>query len=515
MKTLKYVLFSILSLSILIFLACGGGGGSGTSSSSSASTGSVAVFLADGPADDYDHIWITVNEVTLIPSEGDKVVIYQSSKGYELDLLAYRDEDFLLTMKKGIPAGTYEKIRLEVSKVRPECRDLENCPCEEMKLPSGKIDLNPREKFEVEPGETLAIRLDIDANKSINISESCNFRPVVFVDIPSAWETRCPGILKGVITRLIDENEDDVIEGFVLDLPGNRGTLDVYLLENAVIFGEDGLPAGSDDLAKGQTVWVRGRLDIDGDLQASEVVIGPVDVLKGTVETAYDEQDKTFSLKTGENDLYTVDLSDETLVLVGCDDAVLPGAIQPGMLARVFGKLSGDEIQAIVVFLKPAEISGEVVSLEPYNDGHNLIIKVDEDEEVTVFLPEDTGIYLEGDGEVPMNLLCEGRQVRVVLDPEETELTAKKVIVEADPLEGWVDDIDEFAPLSLRVNDGQTVVDVQVRGGATILDLRGGIKPAEFDDIEKQDVLRCLGLYDCTNTDYHAFVVLIVGTVGP
>ena len=511
MKTLKYVLFSILSLSILIFLACGGGGGSGTSSSSSASTGSVAVFLADGPADEYDHIWITVNEVTLIPSEGEHVVIYQSSEGYELDLLAYRDEDFLLTMKREIPAGTYEKIRLKVSKVRPECRDPENCPCEEMKLPSDKIDLNPREKFEVEPGETLAIRLDIDANKSINISESCNFRPVVFVDIPSAWETRCPGILKGVITELIDKNEDGDIEGFVLDLPGDRGTLDVYLLENAVIFGENGLPAGSDDLAEGQTVWVRGRLDADGNLQASEVVIGPVDVLKGTVETAYDEQDKTFSLKTGE----TVHLSDETLVLVGCDEAVGPDAIQPGMLARVFGKLSGDEIQAIVVFLKPEEISGEVVSLEPYNDGYNLTIKVGEDEEVTVFLPKDTGIYLEGDGEVPMKLLCEGRQVRVVLDPEETELTAEKIIVEADPLEGWVDDIDEFAPRSLRVNDGQTVVDVRVREGATILDLRGGIKPAEFDDIEKQDVLRCLGLYDCTNTDYHAFVVLIVGTVGP
>jgi hypothetical protein len=497
MKTLKYVLFTVLSLSILIFLSCGGGGGSGTSSSSSAGTGSVAIFLADGPADDYDHIWITVNEVTLIPSEGEHVVVYKSLAGHKLDILAYRDEDFLLTMKRKIPAGTYEKIRLEVSDIVPV-----GGPCSDMRLPSGKIDLNPREKIIVETGETLAIRLDIDANKSINISGSCNFRPVVFVDIePIAWQTRCPSILKGEITELIDQNEDGVIEGFVLDLPGDRGALDVYLLENAVIFGEDGIPAEADDLAGGQTVWVRGRLYDDGDLRASEVVIGSVDILKGTVETAYDEQEKTFSLKTGE----TVRLSDETLVLVGCDDAVLPGAIQPGMLARVFGKLSGDEIQAIVVFLKPEEISGEVVSLEPYNDGDNLTIKVGEQEK-TIFLPEDTGIYLEGDGEVPMNLLCEGRQVRVVLDPEEIELTAEKVIVEADPLEGSVDDIDEFTR-SLSVN-GQTVY---VRDGATILDLRGGIKPAEFKDIEKQDMLRCLGLYDCTNTDYHAFVILIVG----
>jgi len=441
--------------------------------------------------------------VTLIPSEGEHVVIYRSSEGYELDLLAYSDDDFLFTMKRKIPAGTYEKIRLEVSNIVPV-----DGPCSDMKLPSGKIDLNPRGTFEVEPDETLAIRLDIDANKSINISGSCNFRPVVFVDIePIAWRTRCPGILKGEITELIDKNQDGDIEGFVLDLQGDRGTLDVYLLGNAVIFGENGLPAGSDDLAEGQPVWVRGRLDVDGDLQASEVVIGPVDVLKGTVETAYDEQDKTFSLKTGET---TVHLSDETLVLVGCDEAVGPDAIQPGMLARVFGKLSGDEIQAIVVFLKPAEISGEVVSLEPYSDGYNLTIKVGESEEVTVFLPKDTGIYLEGDGEVEdTGLLCVGKGVRVVLDPKK-ELTAEKVIVEADPLEGWVVDIDEVAR-SLTVN-GQTVY---VEDGATILDLRGGIKPAEFDDIKKADEISCFGLDDCTNTDYHAFVVLIVGTVEP
>ena len=83
-KTIRYILFAILSLSMLVFLACGGGGGSG---SSSGGTGSVAVFLADGPADEYDHIWIRVKEVTLIPSEGGHVVVYKSSEGYKLDLL--------------------------------------------------------------------------------------------------------------------------------------------------------------------------------------------------------------------------------------------------------------------------------------------------------------------------------------------------------------------------------------------------------------------------------------------
>lgn len=464
-------------------------------------------MLTDGPADEYDHIWIRVKEVTLIPSQGDKVVIYKSYEGYELDLLAYRDEDFLLTMKKRVPAGTYEKIRLEISDIVPY-----GGPCSDMKLPSGKIDLNPRGIFEVEPGETLAIRLDIDANKSINISGSCNFRPVVFVDIePIAWQ-RCPKILKGVIEDLIDENEDGAIEGFVLDLGGNRGTIDVYLSEDTTIFDEDGLPVGSYDFAKDETVWVRGRLDVDGNLQASEVVIGSVDGLKGTVETDYDEQDKTFSLKTEEETYYTVHLSGETLVLVGCDEELDPSAIKPEMLAKVFGKVSDDnKIQAIVVFLKPAEISGEIASLEPHNDGYNLTMKVSEDEDVTVFVPKDT-VYLEGDGKIEdteMILLCEERQVRVVLDPDK-ELTAEKVIVEADSLEGWVDSIDEIDSSSLVVYDGETYVDVQVREGATISDLRGEIKPAEVDDIKEDDDVRCLGLRACEGDDFYAFVILLI-----
>jgi hypothetical protein len=506
MKTYNRIFFGFLALSFMILWACGSGGGSGGQSSSNSGSGTVAVFVTDGPADEYDHIWIRVKEVTLIPSQGDKVVIYKSYEGYELDLLAYRDEDFLLTMKKRVPAGTYEKIRLEISDIVPD-----GGPCSDMKLPSGKIDLNPRGTFEVEPGETLAIRLDIDANKSINISGSCNFRPVVFVDIePIVWQ-RCPKVLKGVIEDLIYENEDGAIEGFVLDLGGNRGTINVYLSTDTVIFDEDGLPVGSYDFAKEETVWVRGRLDVDGNLQASEVVIGSVDSLKGTVETADDEQEKTFSLKT-ETKSYTVHLSGETLVLTGCDEEVDPSTIQPEMIARVFGKLSGeDNIQAIVVFLKPAEISGEIVSLEPYNDGYNLTMKVSEDGDVTVFVPKDT-VYLEGDGKIEdteMHLLCEGRQVRVLLDPDK-ELTAGKVIIEADSLEGRVDNIDEIDSSSLIVYDGETYVDVQVREGATISDLRDEIKPAELDDIKISDEVRCLGLRACEGDDFYAFVIFLI-----
>ncbi|GAH47407.1 unnamed protein product, partial [marine sediment metagenome] len=349
--TLAASVFSIICLSVAIFLGgCGGGGGG--SAVTSSGTGTVAVFVADGPADGYDHIWIHVTEVSLIPAEGtgrSPVVMFrsQSGKGYKIDLLDYREEDFLLTVKRRVPAGRYEKVRLKVKKIESDP------PCDEewIKLPSGKIDLNPRGTFEVKPGETLLIRLDIDANKSINLhpagqSGKCIFRPVVFVDIePVKWRLRCPRILKGEIDRLIDEDSDGPIEGFMLALAGGRGTLEVHLLEDVVIFDDDGLPATSSDLAIGQTVWVRGRLNAKGCFQASLVVIGEVLLVKGTVEDTVDDSDGVFPLQPDPGHEFvdgTIDVKveEETLVLIDCDEQVGPEAIQKGMRALVVGKYS-------------------------------------------------------------------------------------------------------------------------------------------------------------------------------
>jgi hypothetical protein len=524
MKTLRYLLLIILSFSVVVFTACGGGGGSGSQSSSSSGIGTVAVYLADGPADEYDELWITVTEVTLIPPEGSdrgNVIVYQSDQGYKVDLLSYRDDDFLLTLKQ-IPAGIYKKIRLDISDIDPvggPCTDMEI-----IKLPSGKIDLLPRETFEVEPGEILAIRLDIDANKSINLhaagnSGKCIFRPVVFVDIeePVEWQLRCPRILRGKIAGLIDISDDSDIEGFKLELPGKRGTLDVYLADDTVIFDDDGLPSGEDALEEGQSVWVRGRLDSEGHFQASEVVIGDVIILKGTVESAVDDDTFTLALDSGQqliDSTISVALSDGTLILMGCEDETNRSAIKPGMPARVAGKLSVNDqfLQAVAIFLRP--ISGELISIEPAEHvsvlGKELVIKVNENSSVTVFLPDDTPIRLVGNGEVPIDLLCEGRYVYAVIDHEQSEqlsvLTASEIKVQPDHLSGLVYDIDESE--RTLVVDSKTVY---VQDNATILDLSGEVdKPIAFEKIEVGNKVNCFGLEDCSDdNEFYAFVILI------
>jgi hypothetical protein len=73
----------------------------------SSDKGSIAVLLADGPADDYEHLWITITEVSLIPADGKAapVVIFSSPTGLRVDLLDLREEDYLLTIRNNVPAG--------------------------------------------------------------------------------------------------------------------------------------------------------------------------------------------------------------------------------------------------------------------------------------------------------------------------------------------------------------------------------------------------------------------------
>ncbi len=125
--------------------SCGGGGGGGSDdlgTSSAGESGNVALFVADGPADDYDEITICVTKVSLIPADRNPnqspVEIYESDNCLEINLLDLRDEDFLLTVKKRVPAGWYSKIRLEVEDIWAE-----SGPCDTFKLPAAESILTP------------------------------------------------------------------------------------------------------------------------------------------------------------------------------------------------------------------------------------------------------------------------------------------------------------------------------------------------------------------------------------
>lgn len=520
----------VLSGLLISLMSCGGGSGTSSLSSSDGSsgtgTGTVALLLADGPADNYDHIWVTITEVSLIPpaKSAAPVVIFKSTEGITLDLLEYRDEDYLLTIKKDVPAGLYAKIRLGIKDIWVEPKTSAPCSNLEIKLPSGKIDLNPREPFYVTQGKNLSIRLDIDANKSINLhpagkSGKCIFRPVVFVDITEGFPVgKCPKIISGTIGQLITTNYQ--VTGFYLNLPNDRGQIKVLLNNYTRIFDENGEFVGPESLEVEDKVKVRGKFDSTGALVASLVVIGDVMDITGLVEEGVDAN-YIFQLTaaTGQEIVGSVDVKvdpNNTLILISCDTEVGVEYIKAGMKARVFGKLvqaNGTYVlNAAAVLLCDRVIEGVITNATDSNGGK--LITVNENGiSIDVLVPAGTPIYLDGDGAVPLNLICLNRQVRILVKWPwiNSTLTAAFVKVEAEKHEGKVTSIDSNnRTLTISLTGGVTE-DVKVELGATILvDNNGNLVLKQLEDISVGDYVIYFGLSDCqVGNLFRAFVLVV------
>ncbi len=525
------ILFGILILAGLVvsLISCGGGGGSsGLSSSegtSSSGTGTVAFLLTDAPTDDYERIWITITEVSLIPvaHSAPPVVIYSNPSGLRLDLLEYRDEDYLLTMKKNVPAGLYAKIRLAIKDVEVEPKLGAPCSNLEIKLPSGKIDLNPREPFMVSAGGTISIRLDIDANKSINLhkagkSGKCIFRPVVFVDIKEGMPIgKCPKILNGTIESLIMAN--DQVTGFYLQLPNDRGSIKVAINGDTRVFDENGDFVEPNNLEVGDKVKVRGKFDSTGALVASLVVIGDLLDISGIVAGAVDDSTYIFPFTpaSGQEIVGSVNVKvdpNNTFILIGCDTKVVVEFIEAGMKARVFGKLDTQSgvLKAAAILFCERVIEGVITEASDYNGGK--LVTVDQNgSTLEILIPMGTPIYLEGDGAVPLSLICEGRQVRIFIKWPWTSpfLTAAFVKVEPEKHEGEVTDIDSTKRILTVSLQNDVAEKVKVEFGATILvDNNGNLVLKQFNDINVGDYVIYFGLSDCqAGNPFHAFVLVV------
>jgi hypothetical protein len=171
------------------------------------------------------------------------------------------------------------------------------------------------------------------------------------------------------------------------------------------------------------------------------------------------------------------------------------------------------ELRAAVVFVKQVEISGEIVAFTDAMEGRFLSVQTSAGLVKVVLVPKTTPIFLEGDGSVPLELLCTGEQVRILVDPKATPLTATQVKVQADVLQGTVTGISGGNTLLVQP-DGQTIsIPVHVRDGATILDQRGDDdKLLGFGDIQLGDQVKVFGLDPSScNPITQAFVVLVVG----
>jgi hypothetical protein len=409
-----------LLLAALMLSACSdGGGGAGVTGSD---TGTVGVLLTDGPTDRFCSIMLVVNSVVLLSDE-EPVTIFEGSK--RVDLLDLRDNTELITVGRGVPAGTYSKIRLGIDdeqvRLFEECDengdpdyDAPDQP-KIARLPSGKIDLNPRGEFRLRAGSLMLIQLDMDAERSIHISgpphnEKINFRPVVFVDIYTGVAPDRLVLLRGTIEELASEPDRfDLCNTHAVSRPldpdtgqrtmttaengddddgddngddGDRDTcVEVRVVEGTSIFLAEAVPGAFGELENMAPAAVLGRFLFDGEtlrVVAEIVQQDPqtVERVPGTI--ASEVEADVFDLEVNPDqipdlpeNLIAVLLQNGTKIfsrsgkLLDVDDLDDP-PIQIGRRARVVGFVDltegAEQINATLVVVDLSEGSLERVS---------------------------------------------------------------------------------------------------------------------------------------------------------
>ncbi|MGW8310080.1 MAG: DUF4382 domain-containing protein [Thiogranum sp.] len=280
---------AVFSVVGLLFVACGGGGGSegsaapgieGDSSVAAVGTGTVAIALTDGPADAFAEVNVTIAKVELLSDKG-QVTVYEGLRTF--NLLALTDESRLFAIRNGVPAGSYSKIRLTLTRIELVKRDANGNIVETAypKLPgSGKLDLQPRNSFLVAANETQMLQIDVDVDASIHItdtgSDKYQFRPVAFVaalsEAPLAKLVRLHGVIEDIdVTteefKLCDTQIPVRVQEDKEDLT-SRSCIQVAVADDTSIFGVDGQPTSFTELVAGEAMTIYGRIrrqDHNGD----------------------------------------------------------------------------------------------------------------------------------------------------------------------------------------------------------------------------------------------------------
>jgi hypothetical protein len=286
-----------------LLVSCGGGGGSGDSTAAtSVAPATVGVVITDASSDDWDKALATITSVTLISDDDGHEEIFSGVK--VVDLLALREHVKLLVVKQEVKPGYYSKIRLHISRLVLVKENVSGPPItQEVKIPSGKVDLNPKGTFYIAPGSVAFASFDWDMEKSLKLIETGSgkwiMRPVIFVHIGTK------PVFKQGLVRLFGTVESVGDLGFRLcstsaATPVETGSDDfcvnVLVKGNTGIFDSGGAPRLDEKkVMKGEELTVVGllrRTDYDDDDNDIEHHGYPDAFSKGGVDSGDDKHPK-------------------------------------------------------------------------------------------------------------------------------------------------------------------------------------------------------------------------------
>ena len=385
---MRLVSRSLLFASFLALLGfvigCGDSGGG--SSSASTGTGRVALALTDGPTDEFSQVLVTVLQIDLLPGEDDsnRETIFEGRETFDLLALENVSEPFAIA--EDVPAGRYSKLRMRLAEIEL-IRVLPDGSTESVfpRLPGGeRIDLNPRGGFDVRAGETLAVQLDVDARRSIQIVGTGNgryqFRPQVFVDIMHADRVSRLVSVEGVVDEIDDASEpyrlrvcEIAVEYRDRTTRTDEHCLPVFVDRDTSIFDDSGLSVARDELRVGDRVAVLGRYAEDEQSRfaiAAEVIelggSAAFMTLTGVVTSCFCVSTETIAVALDpgqgfvEGTVVDVSLTEGTRIFDRSGEELSPADIEEFDRVEVDGVLflsSGqpDELRAAILFVRPGE----------------------------------------------------------------------------------------------------------------------------------------------------------------
>jgi hypothetical protein len=410
-------------------LAACGGGSSSQDPAPVPSTGTVALLLTDMPTDDLDEINLDVVEATLIGGEGQQTLFSDADNPIHIDLLHLENFSQPIAFED-VPADVYKKLRLRIANLTL-VEYVEDGPDNVFTPPlpaNGKIDLLNADGFEVLPGRTLVVELDMDANKSLHLVQTGNgkyrMRPVVFVQFSN---TGAPDKL----TR-IDGSVSEIVDGaagrFVVCSAADADTcIDVNLTTDGCVFDTGGIPTEPTALAVDDEVVVIGRYSrMGGDIVLDAIVVeqGPAAQVTGTVNSLPDGGGTFLMIDRQGVDLM-VELQDGCTQVIGPDGAVV------GPEGLAIGQ--GIEVEGVEI---AAETEGDPATLR----AALIIIDGDDTQEqlsgtIATPIAEPTFVLITAGGDVPV-MLNEDASISLISgDSEIFEGTF------ADVLEGLAADV--------------------------------------------------------------------------
>ncbi|MFW6287290.1 MAG: DUF4382 domain-containing protein [bacterium] len=216
----KYILLSIVLISVLFLSACSSSVSDGVNDSINDGTGNLALFLADKPVNNVDKVLVTISEVQVkrTDTEWETINSFEENGGeQEFDLMQLRFDDTLLG-QRSLPAGHYEQIRLIVAADENGIGNgkghnagksrviYEDGTSDDIFIPSGtQTGLKINHDFIIEDGVITRLVLDADVSKIMH--RAGNSGKIILR--PTAID---------VIDKVISGN----IEGRVLDENGNN-----------------------------------------------------------------------------------------------------------------------------------------------------------------------------------------------------------------------------------------------------------------------------------------------------